>query len=56
MLDQHKKLAAPNSPIDKERILRESQATDRQIDQFVNELYGRTIDEIAIVEAATTAK
>ena len=34
-------------------IQRQIDATDRQIDQFVYELYGLTDDEIRIVEDAT---
>ncbi|HZK80251.1 MAG TPA: hypothetical protein VFC46_04270 [Humisphaera sp.] len=37
----------------REQIQREIDATDRQIDQIVYQLYGLTDDEIAIVEAAT---
>ena len=53
MLELNKKLAAAKSPIDKERLPREIEATDRQIDQLVYQLYGLTDDEIRIVEAAT---
>lgn len=41
------------SPLDKERLPREIEATDRQIDQLVYELYGLGEDEIRIVEEAT---
>jgi len=34
-------------------IQRQIEATDRQIDQLVYELYGLTNEEIALVEAAT---
>ncbi len=50
MLDLHKKLAAAKSPHDKERITRDIEATDRQIDKLVYDLYGLTDEEIAIVE------
>lgn len=50
MLDLHKKLAAAKSPLDKERIPREIEATDRQIDTLVYDLYGLSEEEIAIVE------
>ena len=50
MLDLHKQLAAAKSPIDKERIPRDIEATDRQIDKLVYKLYGLTDGEIAIVE------
>ena len=57
MLDLRKQLAAANSPRDKERIPREIEATDRQIDALVYDLYGLyglyglTEEDIAIVEA-----
>ena len=35
---------------DKERVAREIESTDRQIDRLVYELYGLTEDEIKIVE------
>lgn len=47
------KLAAEKSPQRRERIQREIDATDRQIDQLVYQLYGLTDDEIRIVEDAT---
>jgi len=50
MLDLHKKLAAAKSPLDKERIPRDIEATDRQIDRLVYDLYGLTDEEIAVVE------
>ena len=37
---------------DKERLERQIQATDRQIDNLVYELYGLTEEEIKIVESA----
>jgi type II restriction/modification system DNA methylase subunit YeeA len=37
----------------REQIEREIDATDRQIDQLVYQLYGLTDDEIRIVEEAT---
>ena len=52
MLDLHKKLAAAAIPADKELYRRQIEATDRQIDALVYELYGLTDQEIAIVEAA----
>jgi hypothetical protein len=39
--------------VDKSPIQRQINATDRQIDQLVYELYGLTDDEIRIVEEAT---
>ena len=50
MVDLHKKLAAAKSPLDKERIPRDIEATDRQIDKLVYDLYGLTDEEISIVE------
>ena len=50
MLDLHKKLAAAKSPHDKVRIPRDIEATDRQIDKLVYDLYGLTDEEIATVE------
>ncbi len=50
MLDLHKRLAAASLPQDKELLQRQIDATDRQIDALVYELYGLTGDEIAIVE------
>ncbi len=37
-------------PDEKERLERQIQATDRQIDNLVYELYGLTAEEIRIVE------
>ena len=50
MLDLHKQLVAAKNPNDKTRLQREIEATDRQIDQLVYELYGLTDEEIEIVE------
>jgi type I restriction-modification system DNA methylase subunit len=50
MLDLQKKLAAAKNPNDKTNLQREIEATDRQIDQLVYELYGLTAEEIKIVE------
>lgn len=41
------------SPSDKTAVKRQIDATDRQIDQLVYELYGLSDDEIRIVESAT---
>ncbi len=41
-------------PQEKDRLHREIDATDRQIDQLVYELYGLSEEEIRIVEEATT--
>src|SRR6476469_2718095 len=45
--------AAEQLPQRREQIQREIDATDRQIDQLVYQLYGLTPDEIKIVEEAT---
>ena len=50
MLDLHKKLAAAKIPDEKTRIQRQIDATDKQIDNLVYDLYGLTDEEIAIVE------
>jgi len=50
MLDLHKQLAASTNPNDKTNLQREIDASDRQIDQLVYELYGLTQEEIKIVE------
>jgi hypothetical protein len=50
MLDLHKKLAAATIPADKTLYQRQIEATDRQIDALVYELYGLTEEEIAVVE------
>jgi predicted nucleic acid-binding Zn-ribbon protein len=49
-LDLHKKLPTVKNPNDKPSLQREIDATDRQIDQLVYELYGLTDEEIKIVE------
>ena len=48
-VDLHKKLAAEGAPHVKTVLRRQIEATDRQIDALVYELYGLTDDEIAIV-------
>ncbi|MCK4340341.1 MAG: hypothetical protein KAY37_01285 [Phycisphaerae bacterium] len=50
MLDLHKQLVATKTAHAKTSIQRQIDATDRQIDQLVYELYGLTDEEIAIVE------
>ncbi len=52
MLDLHKKLAASAIPEERALYQRQIEATDRQIDALVYELYGLTEEEIAIVEGA----
>jgi len=50
MLELNKKAALAKVPTEKERLQREINATDKQIDTLVYELYGLTAEEIAIVE------
>ncbi|MBW6503959.1 Eco57I restriction-modification methylase domain-containing protein [bacterium] len=52
MLSRNKQLAAANTGHEKTALQRQIDATDRQIDQLVYELYGLTDDEISIVEGA----
>ena len=49
MLELHKTPSAC-TPQDKERVKREVESTDRQIDRLVYELYGLTDDEVKVVE------
>ena len=51
MLSLNKQLAAAKGEHAKVALQRQLDATDRQIDQRVYELYGLTEKEIAIVEA-----
>ena len=53
MLALHKQLPEAKTPDEKTRIQRQIDATDRQIDALVYELYGLTEEEIRIVEEAT---
>jgi type I restriction-modification system DNA methylase subunit len=53
MLDLHKKLPEAKTPDEKNRIQRLIDATDRQMDALVYELYGLTEEEVKIVEEAT---
>ena len=50
MLSLHKQLASAKMDHDKTVIQRQIEATNRQIDQLVSELYGLTEEEIKIVE------
>ena len=50
MLDLHKQLTSAKTDHDKTIIQRQADATDRQIDQLVYELYGLAEEEIKIVE------
>jgi hypothetical protein len=50
MLRLHKQLAAALTPTERAPLQRQIEATDRQIDLLVYELYGLTEEEIKIVE------
>jgi len=50
MLDLHKQLSAATLPHSAELLQRQIDATDRQIDRLVYELYGLSDEEIRIVE------
>jgi predicted nucleic acid-binding Zn-ribbon protein len=52
MLALHKQLAVVKNPNEKTHLARETEATDRQINQLVYELYGLTEDDIRIVNEA----
>jgi hypothetical protein len=52
MLDLHKRAAAEQVPHVKTLLQRQIEATDRQIDALVYELYELTEEEIGVVEAA----
>ena len=47
----HKQLAAAKTPHEQENLKRQIDATDRQIDKLVYELYALTDEEIKIVES-----
>ncbi len=50
MLDLHKRLAATKNPNDRTRLQAQIDATDREIDRLVYDLYRLSEEEIAIVE------
>ena len=52
MLALHKQLASAKSQAQRGAIQRQIEATDREIDRLVYDLYGLTKDEIAIVEGS----
>jgi hypothetical protein len=56
MLALHKQLAAAKAPHDKTVLQAQIDATDRQLDRLVYDLYGLTEEEIRIVEEASVAK
>ncbi len=53
MLDLHKRLPRAKTAQDKTILQRQIEATDKQIDRLVYELYGLTDEEIKIVEEQT---
>lgn len=55
MLELHQRLADAKTPADKDRLQRQIQATDQEIDRVVYDLYGLTEAEIKIVEVASVA-
>ena len=55
MLSLHKQLQEARTPQDKTRLQRQIEATERQIDALVYELYGLTEEEIKIVEGGNEA-
>ena len=50
MLSMHKSLASAHNPHEADRLAREVESTDREIDRLVYELYGLSEEEIGIVE------
>jgi hypothetical protein len=50
MLELYKQSAVVRSPLDKERVGRKIDSTDKSIDRLVYELYGLSEDEVKIVE------
>ena len=53
MLQLNESLLTARTPNDTTRLQRQIDATDRQIDRLVYELYGLSEDEIRLVEDAT---
>jgi len=56
MLDLNKKLHSASVPSEKTMLQRQIDATDRQIDKLVYDLYGLIPEEIKIVEESTAAR
>ena len=50
MLDLHRQLSTPAPEHDRTLLARRIEATDRQIDRLVYELYGLTEEEVRLVE------
>ncbi|MEK6803642.1 MAG: Fic family protein [Nitrospirota bacterium] len=55
MLELHQRLTGVKTPADKDRLQRQIDATDQEIDRLVYDLYGLTEEEIKIVESASVA-
>ncbi|THJ18208.1 MAG: restriction endonuclease subunit R [Nitrospira sp. CG24B] len=55
MLELHQRLTDAKTPTDKDRLQRQIDATDQEIDRLVYDLYDLTEEEIQIVEAASVA-
>ena len=53
MLELNTRLRASRTDPEKTILRRQIEAVDRQIDQFVYQLYGLTDDEIALVESSS---
>jgi len=53
MLDLHRQLSSAGPDHEKTLLARRIEATDRQIDRLVYELYGLTEEEIGLVEAGS---
>jgi len=54
MIELNKQLPITKTPQEKETLLRQIDATDKQIDKLVYELYGLTEEEIKIIEGSLT--
>jgi len=54
MLALHKQLPEARTGHDQTHLQRQIDATDRQIDKLVYELYGLTEEEIAVVEGTSS--
>ena len=50
LLELHKQQAEARTPADRELYARQIEATDREIDALVYELYGLTEEEMGVVE------
>jgi fido (protein-threonine AMPylation protein) len=55
MLELHQRFADAKTPADKDRLQRQIDATDQEIDRLVYDLYDLTEEEIQIVKASSVA-